>query len=123
MREIKFRAWDIFNKVMVYSRENKEVDWWDGIKCSSIEMVNGRFDEERYKWMQYTGIKDKKGNDIYEYDLVIDKYGTSRVVKFCEGCFVLVNQGESPDLREDLLIMQIYDELKVVGNAHEMRVE
>ena len=113
MREIKFRAYKnhwIYGSAVQYG---EHTGWWileDGQdnQWGTVDYVD-----------QYTGIKDKEGNEIYENDLIINKYGITRVVKFYEGCFVLINQGDLPDVREDLLAMQIYDELKVVGNIYE----
>ena len=53
MREIKFRAWDNRNKIM---------DIPDHI-------ANG-IDGEKYQIMQYTGLKDNNGKEIYEGDIV-----------------------------------------------------
>ena len=67
MREIKFRAWD--GKKMIYGNEDEYDTWligmdnptqickWDGI-CEDILDL-----------MQYTGLKDKEGKEIYEGDI------------------------------------------------------
>lgn len=62
MKEIKFRAWDILGKIM-----KQDIELWD-IKYG--EIFPHTPDQRCFNIMQYTGLKDKNGNEIYEGDIV-----------------------------------------------------
>lgn len=64
MREIKFRAWNE-NEGMVYI---DDLYWFEEIgihKINETDLV-GRY----FKVMQYTGLKDKAGVEVWEGDIV-----------------------------------------------------
>jgi len=62
-REIKFRCWDDFQKKM--------------FDISSLKLPHREDLSPNVYLMQYTGIKDKNGKEIYEGDIVrkLDKTG------------------------------------------------
>jgi len=58
MREIKFRAWDDTSKEMHFFRFGEQ------------SSCDGTYQKNTMPLMQYTGLKDKNGKEIYEGDIV-----------------------------------------------------
>ena len=96
MRETKFRAWLKEEEKMV---NVETMDFTDKtIRClKKNEFINAyllrRVSFDDIELMQYTGLNDKNGTEIYERDIVLVKPGGTStwyktVVKFKEGAFI-----------------------------------
>ena len=81
MREIKFRAWDNSKKEMLYPK--KAEDMTD--KITSASLLAAYNDGGLDSIMQFTGLFDKNGKEIYEGDVVKSPgYDNQMVVKYEE---------------------------------------
>ncbi len=110
MRAIKFRAWDSHNKVMI---------------TPYAELIGGRFWGEDLTntgyaeplpehVMQFSGLLDKNGKEIYEGDIVKDSFGNEYKVVYNEFCAFMLYSN-------DVDFMAIYPNIiiEVIGNIHE----
>jgi uncharacterized phage protein (TIGR01671 family) len=115
MREIKFRAWDKWNNEMIQPHEGDFIKWHS--------MSNWK---ECLEVMQYTGLKDKNGQEIYEGDIL------KRLNSRLEGTYTVVWEDNGFKIEykfmrnyegeeyEDKNFIPIYsDSYEVIGNIYE----
>ena len=117
MRDIKFRAWDNNEEWMV----DDMILSFDGeILTDDVQPHDTPYkevelaDEGRYELMQYTGMKDVKGVEIYEGDILQSEHYFKYKVVFkgdCWRCESLKNSRFKNRF--------IGRDLKVIGNIYE----
>ena len=112
MREIKFRAWNpqlklMYAKVLVGSQ--------GAVKSISGDTVC-YYNDNEIRIMQYTGLKDKNGKEIYEGDILSLDGEIWCSVDWSDGGFHIMaseTQGKSP------LIQERSKRFEVIGNIYE----
>lgn len=123
MREIKFRFWNQEENKMIYNAEETYDYGASGVPI--MEENFGLLLKNSGEYiMQYVGIKDKDGKEIYEGDIICNDNGCKYVVIWLknECCYVqsrIINslfatengKGEMLDIRYNLktLIGNIYE--------------
>ena len=70
-REIKFRAWDIVDKKM-YCDVQGAYDFTNQYSPDNVPSTcfQSLLEDKQFVVMQFTGLKDKNGKEIYEGDII-----------------------------------------------------
>jgi uncharacterized phage protein (TIGR01671 family) len=116
-REIKFRA--------LFDQEGRKYWKYIGVN-ESIDLIIHTVANQISDWVQFTGIKDVNGNDIYEGDILAlqypirDNFGDDDafllinvVIEFHGGSFWFNGEGYTD------CNWHFYDDYKIVGNIYE----
>lgn len=108
-REIKFRAWDKIEGIM-YS-------------APFIYQFDGYLNKDWFRlsylhFMQYTGIKDKNGVEIYEGDIVKVQGWNKTEKEWCRNMEVVFHEG-CFCLKHDEGLYAFFRDIEIIGNIYE----
>lgn len=109
MREIKFRIYD-FELKKLFSDSMIKIGL-DGFVYKDEFFISDR----KYQLMQYTGLKDKNGKEIYEGDIL--NYGTPKYIYFDEkeGRYLLKND----NIGYAFYVSDLVNQSEIIGNIYE----
>jgi len=107
VREIKFRAWWPNLKYMGYQDHNDYSCVGRNYELSVGNIVVPMYDGD-YTLMQYTGLKDKNGREIYEGDIVTAPWHWEEPHAI-----------ELPEDYYSFMEFGISDKMTIVGNIYE----
>jgi uncharacterized phage protein (TIGR01671 family) len=89
-RQIKFRFWGKFGELNEEKDEcENEMLYGDRFCFSEHAPINDLFADKSFVAMQFTGLTDKNGNEIYEGDVLNTGLGRTKVVQYFKDGFWL----------------------------------
>lgn len=126
-REIKFRAWDnLLEKFVLASYLSEQlVRTYTEDGSRELTLRGSIFTNNGLTLLQYTGLKDRHGKEIYEGDILRPTEQSSqkniRIVEFVDGsfCYSLSNEWPSTKGYYSSLYTPRAKLFEVIGNIYE----
>ena len=123
MKELKFRVWDkeretFLNNVFIGSDGTLYQFSKDTIFGTAITFL----DSENKKILQYTGLHDKNGKEIFEGDIIKIKDETYRITwNGCFSSFDMTNIDKTKQYKDLYILNRDYQKSEIVGNIYQNR--
>jgi len=127
MRKIKFRAWLKEDKKMVNIETmdftDKSIQYLKKSEIINAHLLR-RVSFDDVELMQYTGVKDKNGKEIYEGDIIKYKFPYDRRIKHISPVFYMESQASYGvlDIYKNeipLYTISTNNYFEVIGNIYE----
>lgn len=116
-REIRFRVWDKNNEELILPERvaiHCDGELW--IKVSNTYMAKQERDD--YDFMQYTGLKDCNGVDIYCGD-ILKFWDWVGFIKFSGGVYLLEYKDKKDTCSTLFSSDKVMNNYEVIGNIYE----
>lgn len=114
MRDIKFRAFDKVCKTMLGADD----DWV--LYPNACVAISGTWATADIELMQYTGLCDKNGKDIYEGDIVVCQHGWRGIIRyFPSRAYYACEEIVTKRINSHAPIFDNWGELEIIGNIYE----
>jgi len=129
-REIKFRAWDDARKEMHHEfqfiKSGDEGNDWiifisdkQTLKTGFEVHVHNPYFRQQFRIMQFTGLKDKNGKEIYEGDILCNPKQLKGTVVYYEAGFYLEAKRKDSSVWYMPLNTGMLLNKEVIGNIYE----